>query len=167
MAKMEVKNLDLNGKEMIDINFISKMSPSAWVFWTSFLLSIITPGALALFSFREDLFFQLDFFKILLLSLSITFPVWAFNTLLVSLVDWDDSCDGTSHIQMVGAFGAILSLFPLYIPSLLRLLLVRFIVINSVSGLYIGLSIEIIIGIVMGWKIYKTNKGKETYTFTL
>ena len=153
---------------MIDIKEIKSLSPLTWVFWTTFLLTTIAPGALAIFSFREDLFMLLDFFKLILLSMSITFPVWILNIVLVSMTTWDDSNnDGTTHLQTIGAWGGMLSFLPLYIPSFVRLALGSFLDISSVCGLILGLVIQMVIVFILGIMIYREKKNRNGYTFSI
>lgn len=153
---------------MIDIKEIKSLSPLSWVFWTTFLLTTISPGALAIFSFREDLFLLLDFFKLILLSMSITFPVWILNIVLVSMTTWDDSNnDGTTHLQTIGAWGGTLSSLPLYIPSFAKLALGSFLYIPSVYGLILGFVIQMVIVVILGIKIYRGSKDQNSFTFTI
>ena len=153
---------------MMKIREFKKLSPLSWVFWTIFLLTTIAPGALAIFSFREDLFLLLDIFKLMLLSMSITFPVWIFNIVLVSLASWDDSNDdGTTHLQTIGAWGGTLSTIPLYIPSFAKLALGSFLYIPSVYGLILGFVIQMVIVVILGIKIYRGSKDQNSLTFTI
>lgn len=153
---------------MMIIKEFKKLTPLSWVFWTIFLLTTIAPGALAIFSFREDLFLLLDIFKLLLLSMSITFPVWIFNIVLVSLASWDDTNDsGTTHLQTIGAWGGTLSSLPLYIPSFAKLALGSFLYIPSVYGLILGFVIQMVIVVILGIKIYRGSKDQNSFTFTI
>lgn len=150
------------------IKEFKKLTPLSWVFWTIFLLTTIAPGALAIFSFREDLFLLLDIFKLLLLSMSITFPVWIFNIVLVSLASWDDTNDsGTTHLQTIGAWGGMLSSLPLYIPTFTKLALGNLFFITSVYGLILGFLIQMVIVIILGIKIFRVSKDRDTLTFII
>lgn len=152
----------------MSITDFKKLSALTWVFWTIFLLATIAPGALAIFSFREDMFLQLDIFKLLLLSTSITFPIWILNIVLVSLTSWDDSNnEGISHLQTIGAWGGMLSSLPLYVPSFAKLVLGTLLYIPSLYGIIIGFVIEMVIVVIMFIKIIIGKKGNKRLTFSI
>lgn len=152
----------------MNITDFKKLSALSWVFWTIFLLGTIAPGALAIFSFREDIFLQLDIFKLLLLSTSITFPIWMLNIVLVSLTSWDDSNnDGISHLQTIGAWGGMLSSLPLYVPSFTKLVLGTLIYMPSLYGIIIGFMIQMIIVVIMFLKIIIGKKENKNFTFSI
>lgn len=152
----------------MNITEFKKLSALSWVFWTIFLLATIAPGALAIYSFREDMFLQLDIFKLLLLSMSITFPIWVLNIVLVSLASWDNSNnDGISHLQTIGAWGGMLSSLPLYIPSFTKLVLGTLIYMPSLYGIIIGFMIQMIIVVIMFLKIIIGKKENKNFTFSI
>lgn len=60
---------------MANISDFKGISSITWGFIVFFLISTIIPGILLLFLFREDLFWNIETLKLIMLSMGITMPV--------------------------------------------------------------------------------------------
>ena len=131
---------------MANISDFKGISSITWGFIVFFLISTIIPGILLLFLFREDLFWNIETLKLIMLSMGITMPVWVCNTFLVTISIEDDNKSNTDDsikedMQAEGLFGAIFSIPVLFLPALVKM----FIDINSSVAFYIALGIELCI----------------------
>lgn len=142
----------------VDLKDLKGLPPLAWGYAVMIILASIAPGMLMLFLFREGLFVELDTMKLVFLSMSITIPVWALNSFLVSL-DKGKIQEGESsagYFLMIFSIGAILSLLPLYSPIVIKLLFN----IDRSTGIWIGTITELIIMIMM-WIVIKVDKKRR------
>lgn len=133
---------------------IRNLSASEVVLAVSLFLATVATGALVIFSFDKGTFIELDTFKLLVLSTSVTLPVLAVNVLLTEIAVQNLKSTFSDNLIMAG----ILSSLVFYPPLLIR----RFSTDLTFNG-FLGwlLLFEVIAVISMGVFLDKTgNKGK-------
>ncbi len=128
-----------------------------WATLIVIIIATIAPGIMIFFLFNKELFIQLDVFKISLLSIAITMPIWGINSSIIYAILESEGETEEEILQFCAILGGILSILPLYAPILTKV----FIDISSKSGVLIALIIEIIL-IVLISLFYNRNKKKST-----
>jgi len=131
------------------------LSTSEVILAVSLFLATVATGALVIFSFDKGTFIELDTFKLLVLSASVTLPVLAVNVLLVEVAVQNLKSSFSDNLIMAG----ILSSLVFYPPLLIR----RFSSELTFNG-FLGwlLLFEVIAVISMGVFLNETeNKGKS------
>ena len=99
------------------------------------LLFITASGVLSIFLFDKNLFLELDFFKLIFLSIGIVLPFIVLNLFLYLILSEQDDNIG------IGIFaGCILSIIPIYFP----ILAYAFWEISVVGALIVSIAIEVI-----------------------
>lgn len=86
-----------------------------FVVFIGFLAAILSPGLLIIFHFKNDLFFDLDTIKLLLLAVSISLPI-LFSGLLVVLLGTEK---GFSSISSVSSFVTLMTFYGTFTASYL------------------------------------------------
>lgn len=108
------------------------------------ILVTILPGLLLIYLFNEELFLHVETVKLLFLSISITMPAWALNT-IVCCFDKDESMSVMEQLQFNGFIGALFSFFPLYAPAVVKL----FVDIDGKCATFIAGGLEFLILIIL------------------
>ena len=124
----------------IDLN---KLSSFTWAILFFTAISIICPGILFIYIFHLEMFLKLDLLKLILVSISMTIPVWLLNYFFTFL-ETNDKKNGTSDIIHLGFLEASTLTFPVfYIPIIIG----YFSCLSSKSAVMIGIAIQILISI--------------------
>lgn len=76
----------------MDFSSIEQLSTKTIVRITSGCSSTIFPGTLYMFLFERDLFKELDFFKLLLITIAISSPIWLLNFILSIFITFNKKC---------------------------------------------------------------------------
>ena len=117
---------------------LKHFKPTTWAFVILLFISVACPGFLIIFSFKPDLFLQLEFLKLALLGLSITLPIWFLNLSIVRLLmDLNEDFD----YEVIGMQASVFSIFTIYTPLIINFL-------NDISvsnAFYIGIAVELIV----------------------
>ncbi len=83
------------------------------------LATIICPGFLCLYIFRDDIFSSLDIFQICLLSCSVCFPIWLINFYFISQIAIKKELKSQNpRINLLAIITSIITLVVLYFPLL-------------------------------------------------
>lgn len=91
--------------------------------------------------------------KLLFLSVSITMPLWSFNT-LVCFFNKEDQMTVMERLQFNGLLGAFFTFFPLYTPAMVKL----FSDIDIDFAIYIAGGVELLALLVSIILIFAGNK---------
>jgi len=75
----------------------NKLSPLSFMTLVMVFFVTVSPGALFLFIYTRDVFFEIDSFKLVLLSFGITSPFWILNTL--PYMFWDGAVVGDNKVS--------------------------------------------------------------------
>jgi len=100
----------------LDLNKIKSMTWATVVF---IVVTIIISGVLFIFSFNRELFFKTELVKLILLSISITAPIWLLNTVLV-LLFVKPIIPNDEDLQGCVITGCIISIVVIYLPILVK-----------------------------------------------
>ncbi len=144
----------------MEIKELKEVSPDMWLLIVVFLLATIIPGVLLLFLFDRGLFMEMDTFKLMLLAISITAPVWIVNIFIVGLFYNEIGEDDVAFFKNIAATGSIVSIPTLFIPIFIRV----FITFPVLWAIVIGVIINMLI---LMWIYYlyrmppKTSLGKD------
>ncbi len=112
---------------MIDIH---KLTPLSGTVLFLFTFGIIGNGCLNIFLFNSELFIQLDFYKIVLLSCGITFPLFISSFLF------------SSTITLTKSSNMDTSILTLYASSLTSILLI---ILTGIKSFNMGIKVEIML----------------------
>lgn len=123
----------------MEIKELKEVSPDMWFLIVVFLLATIIPGVLLLFSFDRGLFMEIDTFKMMLLAISITAPVWIVNIFIVGFNYNDKDEDDVESFKSITFAGSVISIPTLLIPIIVRF----FITIPVLWAFIIGFVINI------------------------
>jgi len=104
----------------MELREVKELQPITWFLLVMLVLVTIVPGLLLIYLFNENLFLQVESVKIIFLSISITMPVWALNTIVCGFIN-DDSMSVIEHMQFCGLLGSFFSFVPLYAPAVVKL----------------------------------------------
>ena len=104
----------------MEIKELKEVSPDMWFLIVVFLLATIIPGVLLLFSFDRGLFMEIDTFKMMLLAISITAPVWIVNIFIVGFIYNDKDEDDVESFKSITFAGSVISIPTLLIPIIVR-----------------------------------------------
>lgn len=137
----------------MDLKDLNGLQPITWGFIVMLLLVTIVPGYLLIFLFNEQLFLEVDTMKLLFLSVSITMPLWSFNT-FVCFFNKEDQMSVMERLQFNGFLGAFFTFLPLYTPALVKL----FSDIDIDSAIYIAGGTELFSLLVCIYSIFAGNK---------
>ncbi len=135
----------------IDINKIKSIT---FVAISLFMVSVICPGILFVFTFNKELFINTDVFKLVLLCISITFPVWLLNSMFMLYIIHYDSPKELKNedLQLLSIIGSFLTIPVIYSPILIKM----FFDISIQISIMINLTVELII--LLSWLINKLAK---------
>lgn len=103
---------------------LEKIKPTSIALLVMVFFVTVIPGALFLFLFKQEIFLQLDSFKLILLSIGITLPFFIFNTLLY--VIWEGGLGESTQsngFQIGVLSGSMITIPVVYIPLFLNLFL--------------------------------------------
>lgn len=99
-----------------------KLKPITFVTVVLIFLATICSGLLFIFVFSRKLFIEIDTFKLLLLSLSITTPFWLVNSAMVAIISKDSKVDDVyDNIQITSLFGSFFSIPVFCVPILIKI----------------------------------------------
>lgn len=106
---------------MADIDF-TKFKAVEWITMIFSTVAIFLSGILFIFSFRNDLFFKLDTLKLIMLSASITCPIWLVNCLTVVLLSNKSLLKGAdnNYLHFIGFAGSMFSIPVIYLPIIVH-----------------------------------------------
>lgn len=150
-------NLLLNhGTNDMDLKDLNRLQPITWGFVVMLMLVTIVPGYLLIFLFNEQLFLEVDTIKLLFLSVSITMPLWSFNT-FVCFFNKENQMSVMERLQFNGLLGAFFTFFPLYTPALVKLLSD----IDIDCAIYIAGGVELFVLLACICLIFAGNKSLE------
>lgn len=130
------------------------------VFFYSFLVTaIISSGILFIFIFNQRLFFELDILKLLLLSMAITTPIYAFNCVIAMIgAEFNDNEGEEERFLLIMFIGIIITLIIISLLALIKL----FVAINVKVVIVILLVLELGLFIWSGLDVIKRrNKHKK------
>ncbi|MBS9525938.1 hypothetical protein KI659_18095 [Litoribacter alkaliphilus] len=103
-----------------------------------FLIAVMGSGVLFIFIYYQQLFYDLDTVKLLLIAFSIGSPIWLVNAFLMSHFNYVDlAAAGGVHLGAI--MGAVVSIPIIYIPIII--------------GFYFDISGEWGIGSIMGLQL--------------
>lgn len=137
------------------LNNIEKLKSRTFILSFFSILFLISPGIIGVFLFRQDLFLQLDWARLLLLSIAITAPISLMNTFL---------CIGAftekSQLKNNGDFFLYLCMSMIFTGLLVYLFLVISFIINESLKvtLYIAITFEIVFILYASYKDHKKKK---------
>lgn len=76
----------------MDIKNLLELQPSTWFKIAITCLSTFLPWTLHLYLFKEDLFIDLDVFKIILLASTLSIPMWVANFIISCIIFFNKKC---------------------------------------------------------------------------
>lgn len=138
---MEIMNIDFN-----------KLKESS-VLALACILMFISTGSLFIYIFNAELFFRLDFFKIILISISITAPIWSINAFLFKIFEIKKE-NYSDSLQISIFIGCLFSIPVFYIPIILKF----FFNFNTKWGILILLIVQLLTTINFIYTKYKETK---------
>lgn len=113
---------------MANVNDFKGIPSVTWGFLVLFIIGAVLPGVLLVYLFQQELFLEIETIKLLFLSMSITLPVWVFNTFLYGMfrenygVPTVGEDEMREELQLLGMTGAAFSAPIFYIPSLVKMI---------------------------------------------
>lgn len=139
----------------MEIKELKEVSPDMWFLVVVFLLATIIPGVLLLFLFDRGLFMEMDTFKLMLLAISITAPVWIVNIFILGFVDNGREKDEVEIFKSITFAGSVVSIPTLFIPIIIRV----FITLPVLWAIVIGIIINIAM---LTWAYYSCAMPQKT-----
>jgi hypothetical protein len=135
----------------LDLKELKGLPPITWGYAVVLILAIIAPGMLLLYFYEEELFYELESLKLILLSVSVTVPIFALNSILCSVENGvrKPTETGGEYYLKIFILGAFLTSFVLYIPILTKFLFD----ISNEMGKWIGVGVQIVIFLLMSLAI--------------
>ena len=105
----------------MDIDF-NKFSSKTWIALILIWITLISSGILFLFLYKNNLFTTLDIFKLILLSSSISTPIWLANCLviLISFQEYFRNDKGLVDFLLLAISAALFSIPVFYVPFLIK-----------------------------------------------
>jgi hypothetical protein len=138
---------------------LHKIRQITWATLGIFIVGIISSGALFIFLFNKNLFLSIDLARLIILSLSITGPLWIINSMTIIffdlLVDEGDEA-GADDLQVLGILGSVMCFPVIYVPILVKF----FFEVSLETGVIIALVIEFII-VVLAFVEHKIESRKK------
>jgi hypothetical protein len=139
---------------------LHKIKSITFVTFMLFCITIICPGIMFVFLFSRELFLETDTFKLILLSVSITTPIFLINSFLITLIQEPEINDNIDeNLQITTIFGNIISLPIIYIPLIVKL----FFDISLQCGVSIVIGLEFVIFLLVYTlnRLYSKSKDKK------
>ena len=128
----------------MDIKNLLELQPSTWFKIAITCLSTFLPWTLHLYLFKEDLFIDLDVFKIILLASTLSIPMWVANFIISCIIFFNKKCPLFNlEIELLFYFGSLLTIFSSYLYSLLSSIFpsYQYIILAIIEVVFVALAI--------------------------
>lgn len=104
----------------MDIKDLFEVEPVNWFIILLICVATLFSGLLAIAIWNIDFFLSMETVKLILLSLSLTFPVWIFNSFVADLLGEKKNCPkGEDNIVISSIKGAIINIISIYMSIII------------------------------------------------
>lgn len=98
----------------MEIN-LGKFETSDWIHLIFLSIATIVVGCLFIFSFKRDLFIELDYIKLILLASAITLPAWLLNSSIAVIINMWTKANPDPKLMSLAGSGITIPIFLLAI----------------------------------------------------
>lgn len=104
----------------MDIKDLFEVGPVNWFIILLICVATLFSGLLAIAIWNIDYFLSMETVKLILLSLSLTFPVWIFNSFVADIWGEKKNCPkGEDNIVISSIKGAIINIISIYMSIII------------------------------------------------